>query len=80
MVQGTYTQLLHSGVDFTSLLKKDDEEESTGGTGIMDSSRDRTLSQNSVRSGTSSMVSNKDSADQLAVGVLFVYWDLYYYM
>ncbi|MCI4375688.1 hypothetical protein PGIGA_G00112330 [Pangasianodon gigas] len=65
VVQGTYTELLHSGVDFTSLLKKDEEEEQTGGTGTIESSRSRTLSQNSVRSGTSSVVSDKDEVDQL---------------
>ncbi|KAI5613509.1 multidrug resistance-associated protein 4 [Silurus asotus] len=65
VVQGTYTELLNSGVDFTSLLKKDEEEEQKGGTGPIESSRNRTLSQNSVRSGTSSVVSSKDDADQL---------------
>ncbi|XP_060775099.1 multidrug resistance-associated protein 4 isoform X2 [Neoarius graeffei] len=67
VVQGTYTELLHSGVDFTSLLKKDEEEEKTGGTGTTESSCRRTLSQNSVRSETSSVVSNE--ADQLPVFV-----------
>ncbi|XP_026788988.1 multidrug resistance-associated protein 4 isoform X5 [Pangasianodon hypophthalmus] len=62
VVQGTYTELLHSGVDFTSLLKKDEEEEQTG---TIESSRSRTLSQNSVRSGTSSVVSDKDEVHQL---------------
>ncbi|MCJ8729846.1 hypothetical protein PDJAM_G00111100 [Pangasius djambal] len=65
VVQGTYTELLHSGVDFTSLLKKDEEEEQTGGTETIESSRSRTLSQNSVRSGSSSVVSDKDEVDQL---------------
>ncbi|XP_072539979.1 ATP-binding cassette sub-family C member 4 isoform X2 [Salminus brasiliensis] len=32
VAQGTYSELLHSGVDFTSLLKKDEEEELSGGT------------------------------------------------
>ncbi|XP_060724517.1 multidrug resistance-associated protein 4 isoform X3 [Tachysurus vachellii] len=65
VVQGTYTELLHSGVDFTSLLKKDEEEEQTGGIWSIESARSRTLSQNSVRSGTSSVMSSKDEADQL---------------
>ncbi|XP_053354043.1 multidrug resistance-associated protein 4 isoform X1 [Clarias gariepinus] len=65
VVQGTYAELLYSGVDFTSLLKKDEEEEHVGGPGAMEQSRSRTLSQNSVRSGTSSVVSDKDGADQL---------------
>lgn len=73
VVQGTYTELLHSGVDFTSLLKKDEEEEKTGGTGTTESSCRRTLSQNSVRSETSSVVSNE--ADQLPVFVIIIYWD-----
>lgn len=73
VVQGTYTELLHSGVDFTSLLKKDEEEEQTGGTGIVESSRNRTLSQNSVRSGTSSVVSDKEDDDHLPVCVLIIY-------
>lgn len=65
VAQDTYTELLHSGVDFISLLKKDEEEEQTGESGTIDSSRNRTLSQNSVRSGTSSVMSNKDETDQL---------------
>lgn len=73
VVQGTYTELLRSGVDFTSLLKKDEEEEQTGGTGIMESSRNRTLSQNSVRSGTSSVVSEKEDDDKLPVCLSFIY-------
>ncbi|XP_017337542.1 multidrug resistance-associated protein 4 isoform X1 [Ictalurus punctatus] len=65
VVQGTYKELLRSGVDFTSLLKKDEEEDQTLRTGTIESSRSRTLSQNSVHSGTSSVVSDKDEADQL---------------
>lgn len=78
MVQGTYAELLYSGVDFTSLLKKDEEEEHVGGPGAMEQSRSRTLSQNSVRSGTSSVVSDKDGADQLPVCVSVTYWDAYF--
>ncbi|XP_072539980.1 ATP-binding cassette sub-family C member 4 isoform X3 [Salminus brasiliensis] len=63
VAQGTYSELLHSGVDFTSLLKKDEEEELSGGT--VGTCRTRTLSQNSVRSRTSSLLSDKDEAEQL---------------
>lgn len=80
MVQGTYTELLRSGVDFTSLLKKDEEEDQTGGTGNMDSARSRTLSQNSVCSGTSSVVSDNEEADRLPVCILLIFWDLYFYV
>ncbi|XP_017568412.1 multidrug resistance-associated protein 4 isoform X1 [Pygocentrus nattereri] len=59
VAQGTYSELLRSGVDFTSLLKKDEEEE-TG-----EFFRTRTLSQNSVRSRTSSVMSDKDDSEQL---------------
>lgn len=78
VVQGTYKELLRSGVDFTSLLKKDEEEDQTLRTGTIESSRSRTLSQNSVHSGTSSVVSDKDEADQLPVCVLIIYWDSYF--
>uniref|UniRef100_W5L1F9 Cystic fibrosis transmembrane conductance regulator n=1 Tax=Astyanax mexicanus TaxID=7994 RepID=W5L1F9_ASTMX len=64
VARGTYSELLRSGVDFASLLKKDEEEEQqTVGTVI--SSRTRTLSQNSVRSRTSSLMSEKDDGEQL---------------
>uniref|UniRef100_A0AAR2KQA3 Cystic fibrosis transmembrane conductance regulator n=1 Tax=Pygocentrus nattereri TaxID=42514 RepID=A0AAR2KQA3_PYGNA len=63
VAQGTYSELLRSGVDFTSLLKKDEEEE-TG-----EFFRTRTLSQNSVRSRTSSVMSDKDDSEQLPVYV-----------
>ncbi|KAL6455854.1 hypothetical protein MHYP_G00357050 [Metynnis hypsauchen] len=59
VAQGTYSELLRSGVDFTSLLKKDEEEET------VESFRTRTLSQNSVRSRTSSVMSDKDDFEQL---------------
>uniref|UniRef100_A0A8B9JH67 Cystic fibrosis transmembrane conductance regulator n=1 Tax=Astyanax mexicanus TaxID=7994 RepID=A0A8B9JH67_ASTMX len=62
VARGTYSELLRSGVDFASLLKKDEEEEQqTVGTVI--SSRTRTLSQNSVRSRTSSLMSEKDDGE-----------------
>ncbi|XP_066522703.1 multidrug resistance-associated protein 4 isoform X2 [Hoplias malabaricus] len=63
VAHGTYSELLHSGVDFTSLLKKDEDEEQTGL--VLESSRTRTLSQNSVRSRTSSVLSDKDDSEPL---------------
>ncbi|XP_061546477.1 multidrug resistance-associated protein 4 [Phycodurus eques] len=62
VARGTYTELQQSGVDFTSLLKKDEEEEPQ--TSDL-SSRSRTLSQNSVRSQASSVHSVQDG-DYLA--------------
>uniref|UniRef100_A0A4W4EPI3 Cystic fibrosis transmembrane conductance regulator n=1 Tax=Electrophorus electricus TaxID=8005 RepID=A0A4W4EPI3_ELEEL len=55
VAQGTYSELLRSGVDFALLLKKEEDEEQAGGVG--EPSRSRTLSQNSVRSRTSSVLS-----------------------
>uniref|UniRef100_A0A672ZR01 Cystic fibrosis transmembrane conductance regulator n=1 Tax=Sphaeramia orbicularis TaxID=375764 RepID=A0A672ZR01_9TELE len=63
--KGTYTELQRSGVDFTSLLKKDEEEEQQPPPQDLPI-RNRTLSQNSVLSHTSSMHSVKDG-DQLPV-------------
>ncbi|XP_056156902.1 ATP-binding cassette sub-family C member 4-like [Lampris incognitus] len=63
VAQGTYSELQSSGLDFTSLLKKDEEEEQQIQHEV--SSRSRTLSQNSVLSHTSSVHSVKDGADQL---------------
>ncbi|XP_038572949.1 multidrug resistance-associated protein 4 [Micropterus salmoides] len=63
VAKGTYTELQQSGVDFTSLLKKDDEEEQQQPPQDIHT-RDRTLSQNSVLSQTSSVHSVKDG-DQL---------------
>ncbi|XP_030637683.1 ATP-binding cassette sub-family C member 4 [Chanos chanos] len=73
VAKGTYAELLRSGLDFTSLLKKDEEEEQPGGgggaggggQGSVEPSRSRTLSQNSVRSHTSSLQSFKDASEQL---------------
>uniref|UniRef100_A0A672S3V6 Cystic fibrosis transmembrane conductance regulator n=1 Tax=Sinocyclocheilus grahami TaxID=75366 RepID=A0A672S3V6_SINGR len=56
VARGTYSELLRSGVDFTSLLKKDEEEEGEKGEAAR-SPRSRTLSQNSVRSHSSSVLS-----------------------
>uniref|UniRef100_A0A673J9V2 Multidrug resistance-associated protein 4 n=1 Tax=Sinocyclocheilus rhinocerous TaxID=307959 RepID=A0A673J9V2_9TELE len=64
VARGTYSELLRSGVDFTSLLKKDEEEEGEKGEAPR-SPRSRTLSQNSVRSHSSSVLSVKDESDQL---------------
>ncbi|TNN61503.1 Multidrug resistance-associated protein 4 [Liparis tanakae] len=58
VAKGKYAELQRSGVDFTSLLK---EEEEPPGDALM---RTRTLSENSVRSHTSSLHSVKDG-DQL---------------
>ncbi|KAM6945546.1 ATP-binding cassette sub-family C member 4 [Aplochiton taeniatus] len=68
VVRGTYQELQRSGLDFTSLLKKEEEEEPPQAPGTDPNSwslRTRTLSQISVRSQTSSVHSAKDSADQL---------------
>ncbi|XP_036396882.1 multidrug resistance-associated protein 4 [Megalops cyprinoides] len=62
VARGTYTELQRSGVDFTSLLKQDEEEEQQGA-----EPRSRTLSQTSMRSQSSSLMSVKDGADQLPV-------------
>nr|XP_046237998.1 ATP-binding cassette sub-family C member 4-like isoform X2 [Scatophagus argus] len=59
VAKGTYAELQQSGVDFTSLLKKEeDEEEQQLPEDIL--SRNRTLSQNSVVSQVSSVHSVKD--------------------
>ncbi|KAK7154854.1 hypothetical protein R3I93_009716 [Phoxinus phoxinus] len=66
VASGTYSELQQSGVDFTSLLKKDEEEEAGTEKGEAPRSpRIRTLSQNSSRSQTSSVLSVKDESDQL---------------
>ncbi|XP_051799250.1 ATP-binding cassette sub-family C member 4-like isoform X1 [Acanthochromis polyacanthus] len=52
--KGTYTELQQSGVDFTSLLKKDEEDEQQQPAQDVPA-RSRTLSQNSVLSQTSSV-------------------------
>ncbi|XP_073707299.1 ATP-binding cassette sub-family C member 4 [Garra rufa] len=66
VARGTFSELMRSGVDFTSLLKKDEEEEGEKGEAPR-SPRSRTLSQNSVRSHSSSVLSVKDDSDQLPV-------------
>ncbi|XP_020772820.1 ATP-binding cassette sub-family C member 4-like isoform X1 [Boleophthalmus pectinirostris] len=65
VAKGTYTELQHSGLDFTSLLQVEDEEEPQ--TPAPETpSRSRTLSQNSVMSQASDVHSVKDG-DQLPV-------------
>lgn len=67
--KGTYAELQQSGVDFTSLLKMEEEEKWL----VQDvPARSRTLSQNSVISQTSSMHSVKDG-DNLPVCTSFVF-------
>ncbi|XP_067315093.1 ATP-binding cassette sub-family C member 4-like [Pseudorasbora parva] len=68
VAHGTFSELQQSGVDFTSLLKKDEEEESGGEKGEAPRSpRIRTISQNSTRSHSSSVLSVKDDSDPLPV-------------
>ncbi|KAI1899161.1 hypothetical protein AGOR_G00058700 [Albula goreensis] len=59
---GTYAELQRSGLDFTSLLQQEDEEEQQSV-----ELRSRTLSQTSMRSQSSSLLSVKDGTDQLPV-------------
>uniref|UniRef100_A0A8C7QZJ1 Multidrug resistance-associated protein 4 n=1 Tax=Oncorhynchus mykiss TaxID=8022 RepID=A0A8C7QZJ1_ONCMY len=65
VARGTYSELQHSGVDFTSLLKRDEEEEPQ--TNNNHSVVKHAFSQNSISSHTSSMHSVKDGAEQLPV-------------
>uniref|UniRef100_A0A4W5PPM5 Multidrug resistance-associated protein 4 n=1 Tax=Hucho hucho TaxID=62062 RepID=A0A4W5PPM5_9TELE len=73
VVRGTFPELQGSGLDFTSLLKKDeeDEEEGKGGTepapGTLTGSP-HTLSQSSMPSLSSSMHSVMEGVDQPEVG------------
>ncbi|XP_077453167.1 ATP-binding cassette sub-family C member 4 isoform X4 [Stigmatopora argus] len=71
VAKGTYTELQRSGVDFTSLLKKDEEDESHQSLSDV-SSRSRTLSQNSIRSQTSSVHSIQDGDNLMPEPVLTV--------
>uniref|UniRef100_A0A8C8J0F4 Cystic fibrosis transmembrane conductance regulator n=1 Tax=Oncorhynchus tshawytscha TaxID=74940 RepID=A0A8C8J0F4_ONCTS len=66
VARGTYSELQRSGVDFTSLLKR--EEEGPQAPGVETESRSpcsRTLSQNSEVSHTTSIRSVKDGTEQL---------------
>uniref|UniRef100_A0A8C7TTS8 Multidrug resistance-associated protein 4 n=1 Tax=Oncorhynchus mykiss TaxID=8022 RepID=A0A8C7TTS8_ONCMY len=68
VARGTYSELQRSGVDFTSLLKR--EEEGPQAPGVETECRSpcsRTLSQNSEVSHTSSIRSVKDGTEQLPV-------------
>uniref|UniRef100_A0A8C7R1A2 Multidrug resistance-associated protein 4 n=1 Tax=Oncorhynchus mykiss TaxID=8022 RepID=A0A8C7R1A2_ONCMY len=68
VARGTYSELQRSGVDFTSLLKREEEgPQAPGAETESRSPRSRTLSQNSVVSHTSSIRSVKDGTDQLPV-------------
>uniref|UniRef100_A0A3Q1B681 Cystic fibrosis transmembrane conductance regulator n=1 Tax=Amphiprion ocellaris TaxID=80972 RepID=A0A3Q1B681_AMPOC len=67
VAKGTYTELQQSGVDFTSLLKKDEEDEQQQPAQDIPA-RSRTLSQNSVLSQTSSVQSVMDG-DSLPVAI-----------
>ncbi|CAH2223667.1 multidrug resistance-associated 4 [Pelobates cultripes] len=58
--KGTFTELLHSGVDFASLLKSGDDEQSPTDGQVIKSSRIRTFSQSSVWSQESSVQSQKE--------------------
>uniref|UniRef100_A0A663F6A0 Multidrug resistance-associated protein 4 n=1 Tax=Aquila chrysaetos chrysaetos TaxID=223781 RepID=A0A663F6A0_AQUCH len=62
--KGTYSEFLRSGIDFASLLKKDEEVEqpSVPGTPNLKSVRSRTFSESSVWSQDSSAHSQKDGA------------------
>lgn len=71
VAKGKYTELQQSGVDFTSLLKKEEEDEQQPSHD--NSSRIRTLSENSVVSTTSSLHSIKDG-DHLPVCSSFVFY------
>ncbi|KAK1170047.1 multidrug resistance-associated protein 4-like [Acipenser oxyrinchus oxyrinchus] len=68
VAKGTYGELQRSGVDFTSLLKKDEDEEDEQAPTEQNGSRSghcRTISQNSVWSQTSSSQSTKDGTADL---------------
>ncbi|KAL2087480.1 hypothetical protein ACEWY4_016308 [Coilia grayii] len=68
VAKGTFLELQRSGVDFTTLLKTEEEDESAPAAegSTLKSARSRTLSQNSVRSQTSSVQSSvQDISDTL---------------
>ncbi|XP_033865353.2 ATP-binding cassette sub-family C member 4-like isoform X2 [Acipenser ruthenus] len=70
IAKGTYGELQRSGVDFTSLLKKDEDEEDEDEQAPTEqngsrSARCRTISQNSAWSQTSSSQSTKDGTADL---------------
>uniref|UniRef100_H3CYA8 Cystic fibrosis transmembrane conductance regulator n=1 Tax=Tetraodon nigroviridis TaxID=99883 RepID=H3CYA8_TETNG len=77
VAKGNYTELQQSGVDFTSLLKKEEENEQQNSS-HESSARIRTLSQNSVVSSASSVHSLKDG-DHLPVAYIMQDWWLAYW-
>ncbi|XP_074845341.1 ATP-binding cassette sub-family C member 4 isoform X5 [Carettochelys insculpta] len=64
--KGTYSEFLSSGIDFASLLKKNEEDEQSliPETPTMKLARNRTFSQSSVWSQDSSVQSQKDGATE----------------
>lgn len=63
--KGTYAEFLRSGIDFASLLKKDEEvveQQSVPGTPNLKSARNRTFSESSALSQELSVPSQKDGA------------------
>ncbi|XP_023819171.1 multidrug resistance-associated protein 4-like [Oryzias latipes] len=72
VAKGTYTELLQSGVDFASLLKKEEEEEEQQLPPKDFSIRERSLSQISELSQTSSVQSVKDGGQLPAETVQMV--------
>ncbi|XP_031416224.1 ATP-binding cassette sub-family C member 4-like isoform X2 [Clupea harengus] len=70
VARGTYSELLSSGLDFTSLLRREEEDEPTSpepGHGPLGPSSSRTVSQSSMLSHGSSLLSVMDAAEQCAV-------------
>ncbi|XP_063068367.1 multidrug resistance-associated protein 4 isoform X2 [Engraulis encrasicolus] len=71
VAKGTFMELQTSGVDFTTLLKTEEEEvtssslDLTQGSSTLKSARSRTLSQNSVRSQASSVQSSVQDISDL---------------
>ncbi|XP_038673881.1 multidrug resistance-associated protein 4 [Scyliorhinus canicula] len=60
--KGNFKQLLNSGVDFSSLLKRDEEDEQTDSHSATKVTKERTLSQTSVLSLGSSTQSHKEGS------------------
>ncbi|XP_062343792.1 ATP-binding cassette sub-family C member 4 isoform X4 [Cinclus cinclus] len=81
--KGTYAEFLRSGVDFASLLKKDEEvveQLSVPGTPNLKSARNRTFSESSVLSQDSSVHSQKDgTVEQPPVAYVLQDWWLSYW-
>ncbi|OWK00624.1 hypothetical protein Celaphus_00016723, partial [Cervus elaphus hippelaphus] len=79
MVQkGTYAELLKSGVDFASLLKKENEEAEPSPVPESPTMRTQTSSESSVQSEQSSTALLKDAAteDQVVAYILQDWWIL----